>query len=231
MMAPFSSFLLRITIFVLSCAALSRAQPLYPYYVPYRFYRPVDTLSPPAAALGPWKWNLDVGGGPTTVVGGARDRFSNGWNFNFGAGYNATPRAGFLFEFSQSALGITNAELQRNGAFDGDASVWSLTLNPIWRFRISGPVGAYLIGGGGFYSVEKRFTEPVQILVSTPGGDFLEDDVDVIHQTNNTGGLNVGAGLTCNLGWGTKFFVEARYHHLFTAGGVDLVPVTFGFRW
>jgi hypothetical protein len=129
-------------------------------------------------------------------------------------------------------MGATNSAIQQNGALDGDASIWSVTLNPVWRFRIAGPIGAYLIGGGGYYQREMRFDEPVTVFVPTFHGGFDETGVETVRQTDDAGGVNIGGGLTWNWGWGTKFFVEARYHYIFTSGtATQIVPVTFGFRW
>lgn len=188
--------------------------------------------SPNAAALGPWSWNADFGGGPATVVGRSHEQLDGGSSFTFGAGYNASPRLGFVLEFMNAWLGVKDATLAQNNAINGDASVFSITLNPIWRFRISGPVGGYLIGGGGFYEREIRMDVPTQVFVPTYHGGFFAPAIDNVHQYDDTGGLNIGGGLTWNIGWGTKFFVEARYHYIFTSGTpTQIIPVTFGFRW
>jgi len=97
---------------------------------------------------------------------------------------------------------------------------------------LAGPVGAYFIGGGGWYEREFEFNEPGQVFVSTFHGGFYENGIVRVHQYDDTGGINVGAGLTWNIGWGTKFFMEARYHYLFTSGTpTQIIPITFGFRW
>jgi hypothetical protein len=207
----------------------------YPYYVPYYpvpVYHAPAYAAPNAAALGPWKWNLDIGGGPAPVVGGTQNQLNTGWNFVIGGGYNFTPRTGFVLEFMNAGFGLSGRALQQNNAFYGDANVWSVTLNPIWRFRISGPIGGYIIGGGGFYQRETNLDESVQIFVPAPRGGFYAPGTQYVHQYDDTGGVNIGAGLTCNLGWGTKLFVEARYHYLFTSGyATQIIPVTIGLRW
>jgi hypothetical protein len=214
--------------------ASSLAHAAYPYYyAPAPAYRSAPAFaSPNAAALGPWAWNFNFGGGPAPVAGPARHDLDNGYNFTVGTGYNFSPRTGFVFEFMNSGLDLTDQALASHQAVDGSASIWSVTLNPIWRFRISGPIGGYLIGGGGFYQREERFTEPATVFVPTRGGGFFAQGFDNVHEFDNTGGVNVGAGLTWNVGWGTKFYVEARYHYVFTAGTpTQIIPVTFGFRW
>src|SRR4029077_2907742 len=151
----------------------------YPYY-----YRPVPVYpapawaSPRAAALGPWPWNFDFGGGPT-VVSGSQGNLTGGSNFEIGGGYNFTPRTGFVLEFAHNWLGVSDAALNQNNAVDGDVNVWSFTVNPIYRFRIGGPIGGYLIGGGGFYERETRYTQPVQVF----NGFFTETDFIDVRQS------------------------------------------------
>ena len=191
-------------------------------------YRAPAWASPRAAALAPWPWSFEFGGG-RTVVTGSNGQLTGGTNFTMGGGYNFNPRAGLMLEFSDSWLGVTNNALDKNLASDGDADVWSVTLNPIWRFRVGGPVGGYIIGGGGYYQHRLRFFTPgvINDPIFGPIPVTFEND-----QNDDAGGVNIGAGLTFNLGWGAKFFMEARYHHIFTPGyDTQIIPITFGLRW
>ena len=195
-------------------------------------YPQMNSAPARGAALGPWPWNFNFGGGPTPVVGGSSRQLDNGSNFVVGSGYNFTPRLGLDMEFMDAGLGVTDSALQQNNATDGTAHLWSVTLDPIWRFRIGGPVGAYVIGGGGYYERDTRLTEQTRVFVPTYRGGFYAPGLQDVYQTDGTGGLNAGVGITCNLGWGTKLYVEARYHYVFTSGGnTQLIPVTIGFRW
>jgi hypothetical protein len=177
------------------------------------------------AALAPWPWSFNFGGGPTAVASSG-NQLTGGANFNVGFGGNFNPHAGLNLEFMDSSLGLTDAALAQYGAYDGSAHVWSVTLDPIWRYKIGGIVGGYVIGGGGYYHRQMTFDQ----IVSSPYffGPFTEEtQVD-----NDAGGLNIGTGFTFNLGWGTKFYVEARYHYIFTPGSAtSIIPITFGFRW
>ena len=205
------------------------AETYYPYYP---VYQPVRTLSPNGAALGPWRWNFNVGGGPTIVTGGSQNNLTNGSNFVIGGGFNFSPRVGLVLEFAQSGLGVTDGNLRQNQAWDANASVESVTLNPVWRYRIGGPVGGYIIGGGGFYHRDVSFLEPTQLFIPTSDGGFFINRNERIDQAEDTGGVNIGTGLTCNLGWGTKLFVEVRYHYIFTSGyATEILPITIGLRW
>jgi hypothetical protein len=201
-------------------------QPVPAYRVIPAYQEP-SWASPNAAALGPWKWNFDFGGGPTVVAG--NNPLQGGANFEIGGGYNFTPRAGFVLEFMDNGLGVTDTSLQPSGSVNAHADVWGITLNPIWRFRIGGPVGGYLIGGGGYYQRDIWFDEPVS--GTFPSGNPFQG-YQRVYQDDDTGGVNAGLGLTCNLGWGIKLFVEARYHYIFTSGSAtQIIPVTIGFRW
>jgi hypothetical protein len=45
-------------------------------------------------------------------------------------------------------------------------------------------------------------------------------------------GFNVGVGLDFQIDHGTSLFVDARYHHAYMPGvDMDLIPISFGFRW
>jgi hypothetical protein len=208
-------------------AAPSRAVADLPYFA-FPSY-----ASPRAAALGPWPWNFDFGGGPMPVLGDAGRQLTDGSNFVLGAGYNFTPRAGLTVEYMNAELGVTNLALQTNGAVSGDAVVSGVTLNPVWRFRLDGPVGGYLIGGGGYYVRELRFDQPVPFTyVNHLGQTVTGVGTQTFHQYNGAGGVNVGAGLTWNIFRGTKLFLEVRYHRFFTSGyTTQVLPITFGLRW
>ena len=52
--------------------------------------------------------------------------------------------------------------------------------------------------------------------------------------TQNNGGQNIGGGITVRVSGDSNasFFVETRYHYVFTTPvRTAVLPVTFGFRW
>jgi opacity protein-like surface antigen len=189
--------------------------------------------APRAAALGPWPWNLEIGGGPAPVLGGAGRQLYGGSEFVIGGGFNLSPRAGFVLEFMNTGLGVTNSNLQSNAAVSGDASISAVTLNPIWRFRVGGPVGGYVIGGGGYYERDVHFNQPVSFTFQNHLGQTVTGTgYQSVHQDDGAGGLNIGAGLTWNVLRGMKLFAEVRYHYMFTSGyATQILPITFGLRW
>jgi hypothetical protein len=196
-------------------------------------YRPAapSWASPKSAALGPWRLNFDIGAGPTSAAGPPGE-LGAGSNFQIGAGYNFTPKEGVVLEYMNSRVGISQTVLNQYGAVSGVANVWALTINPVYRFRLAGPIGAYVIAGGGYYERDARYNEPGTGFVPGFHGGFYGPGTIVNREPDGAGGVNAGAGLTWNWGWGTKFFVEARYHRAFTAGyATQIIPVTFGLRW
>ncbi|MFI5362144.1 MAG: hypothetical protein ACHQ49_09265 [Elusimicrobiota bacterium] len=201
------------------------------------FYIP-SFASPHAAALAPWPWTFEIGGGPMPILGRASRQLTDGSSFVFGGGYNFSPRTGFVIEFLDTGANMTGANLAGNGnqngpAQSGDAVLWGLTVDPIWRFRVDGPVGGYLTGGGGYYERDQRFDQTVNFtFVNHLGQSVTVPGSETVHQYDGTGGLNVGGGLTWNMIRGTKLFVDVRYHVMFTSGNpTQILPINIGLRW
>jgi opacity protein-like surface antigen len=154
---------------------------------------------------------------------------------------NFVPAFGVIGEFGYNSLGVASRVLNAVGAPNGDARIYSLTLNPIVRFNPHGRFDVYAIGGGGYYRRTVEFTEPTTAIatafdpffgvffpVAVPANTVLGSF------TQNKGGWNIGAGITVQLKGDSnaKFFAESRYHHIYTTPvRTTVLPVTFGFRW
>ena len=115
--------------------------------------------------------------------------------------------------------------------------VWSLTVNPTYQFLKREKFSWYATGGYGLYNrqLQLAVTDAVSIsacdsfwnvcVSSSPAGASLRGNINPYK-----GGYNAGGGV--NFGVRTKFFVEARYHHMFTTNSpTELIPLTFGARW
>ena len=186
------------------------------------------------------KFTAHFGGGFTAPVRETGTRLDGGWNVGAGAGFNFTQSFGMVGEFMYNSFGINNATLASLDFPGGDSRLWAITLNPVVRFNASGPVGFYVIGGGGVYHRNTEFTQPTvaTITVFDPYfGIFYPAAVpanEVLRSFSVTkGGVNIGAGLSFRMGsGGAKVFAESRYHHMFTSNfPTTIVPVTFGVRW
>jgi hypothetical protein len=142
-----------------------------------------------------------------------------------------------LGEYEFNRNGIPSAILQQVGEPDGNVHTWSLTVDPVWKYKTGGNWGGYVTGGGGFYRQLTSFTQPV--LAQGIYCDFFycypvyyTTNVVVSHFSSNQGGVNIGTGFTFGSWNQAKFYAEARYEWLDTPGrGTQIIPVTFGLRW
>lgn len=186
------------------------------------------------------KFTFNAGGGATVPLGELAQRLDNGWHLSVGGGYNFAPQFGVIAEYMYHGMGVTRSTLNAASVPDGNAHIQSVTLNPIVRLNPKGRVGAYFIGGVGYYRRTVEFTEPstATVLLFDPFFGFF---VPVLVPVNRVIGSvvrdgfggNVGGGVTFALGQsGMKLYTEARYHRA-DAGSVttQFVPVTVGVRW
>jgi hypothetical protein len=185
-------------------------------------------------------WNFDVGAGVTPAVRNTGNSLNTGWHYQVGAGYNFTPHFGTMVQFQQNNLAVSNSVLASLSVPGGDSRIYSVTLDPIWHFRTGSRVGAYAIGGVGWYRRTVDFTQPTttSALAFDPFfGLFFPVTVpanQVIGSvSSNAVGWNGGFGFTIgHAEAGPKFFTEARYHWANTTGNAtEIVPITFGVRW
>ncbi len=174
------------------------------------------------------KWTADIGGGVSPLTGAISDRLDTGWNFTVSGGYN------FNSYFS-SSLRYTY-----NGLGDGDARVWSITLDPKIRFSAYHRVAPYVVGGVGFFRRTVEFKQPTfaTTILFDPIFGFIFPAIirvdQVIGRITRSGvGGNLGAGFEIGIGYQSlKFFTEVRYQYADTGRiPTRMVPVTFGLRW
>ena len=185
------------------------------------------------------RWNFNIGAGPTVPVGSIHSRLNTGWNFSAGGGINLSNALGIIAEFHHDNLGVSDRALRDLNVPNGSARIYSLTINPTLRFGYDQKIGGYIIGGGGWYRRTVEFTQPTTAVVPVfdPWFGFLGQAVIPADQvigsrTIDTGGANIGAGVTYGLPRGAKFYAEVRYHWM-NAGRHDttMLPITFGLRW
>jgi opacity protein-like surface antigen len=165
--------------------------------------------------------------GVSTPVNPVATRLNHGWNLAGGAGLTSR-YVGVLADVMYNDFGFTRGALLEAGARRGRQRYWGISANPIVHVNPRGPVDFYLTGGVGIYG------QITQYRTSSGDGRFA-DRYDLIASDQiNRPGVNLGAGFAFHLGreGDPKIFVEARYHHMFTAGsGSSMVPVTVGVRF
>jgi opacity protein-like surface antigen len=123
---------------------------------------------------------------------------------------------------------------------DGNAHLWSITVDPKLRLNPHHKIDPYVVGGVGYYRRTVEFTRPVllSVVIFDPffGGFF-----NTVVQTNQVLGDITRGGIGGSLGGGFdvklrktgfKVFVEARYHYADTGRvATRMVPLTVGIRW
>jgi hypothetical protein len=183
---------------------------------------------------------LSAGAGLTTITGADAGKLDHGGNFQLNGGYFFNPHLGVTGNFMFSDLGITRSALNSLNVPNGDARVYSITVDPTLRAPIGHGLSVYLLAGGGYMRRTVEFTSPtlVQTTVFDPWWGYFGPALVPANQilgrvTNNSGAFDVGGGLNVPLrGTGAKLFVEARYFMGFTSNtNTTVVPVTFGIRW
>ena len=216
------------------------------------------------------RYTFEAGGAMALPTGATGKRTTLSYSLKAGAGINLNRKIGILAEYNYDHFGITGSTLANQAALfnnlygtitdgsgnttnfnglDGNAHVWSLTLNPIFTFHETEKTSAYVVVGGGFYRKVTAFTLPqIGIGYSYYYGPYQY----VVNQTlesysNNAGGVNGGIGFTYKPSRfaGEKFFAEARYVEVFNSASGNSVnsdyppsnartgyfPVTVGVRF
>jgi len=166
--------------------------------------------------------------------------WDNGWHITVGGGYKFTPHFDTTLDYTFNGFGVSRGVLNEAQVPDGDAHVWSITVNPKLRLNPSGKVDPYIVGGVGYY--RRQFTLPSRPWWMCSSsihffGVFFNTLVpanQVIGEITNSGaGGSLGAGFDMGIGnTGLKFFSEARYHYADTGRiPTRMVPLTFGIQW
>jgi opacity protein-like surface antigen len=185
-------------------------------------------------------FTANVGGGFTTITGREGGRLDHGGNFQIGAGYDFNRFLGITGNFMFNQLGITGSELVRLNVPDGNARVYTFTVDPTFRLPLGQRWNAYVLAGGGYLRRTVQFTAPTvaETFVFDPWwgyfGPALVPANEILGSvTSNAGAFDVGGGVNIPLPVPRlHIFVEARYFHGFTqSSNTTLVPITVGIRW
>ncbi|HEV3149477.1 MAG TPA: hypothetical protein VGY94_00905 [Acidobacteriaceae bacterium] len=186
---------------------------------------------------------IEAGAGFDAPVGNTKNAQTFGYNIKLGGGWNFNHRFGTLLEYEFNRTGIPNNVLGAVGAPEGNVHMWGITLDPVFYYKTGGAWGGYVTGGGGFYRKLTTFSQPVDLgLVCDFFGCFEQiANQTLFHFSSNQGGLNIGTGITHNIGdGGAKVYAEARYLWINSpastattvgSGTVSMIPVTFGIRF
>lgn len=217
------------------------------------------------------KWTFFVGGGFTLPVGGTHNYATTSWKIQGGGGRNFSKKFGVMLQFDYDKFGMQTSTLNKQLALynslcqgitqcllpqlGGNIHDWSFTVDPVYTFWTSDTLGAYAVGGVGFYHKYTQFTTPVIGTYCDPfyGCYQYQANQPVDWYTSNAVGFNGGLGMTYKFSRFApeKFYVEARY--IYTANSekpfdvsgatsyfnafpqasakTTYIPITFGVRF
>ncbi len=188
------------------------------------------------------KYAFVAGVGFTTAVGNTYHYLDTSYDYQVGAGRNFNKNFSLMFQFDWDNFGFNGRTLVSeqnlnnfyfyefcnanpgnaacaNGpltAVDGNSHIWSFSLNPVYNIYTREGLGAYIVGGVGFYHKVANFTTPEvgeEYDPYTGGIDEYEANATFDHYTSNAPGFNGGFGLTFKPSRfsSQRLYAEARY--------------------
>jgi hypothetical protein len=175
------------------------------------------------------KYTFEVGVGLTLPTGDTYHYFNTSYGFSVGGGRRFNKHFAVLLQFDYDHFGINGRtlddqlDLYNDGcsalagdclaSLDGNNHVWSFTLDPQYTFLQGDKVGAYVVGGVGFYHKVTNFTTPETGEVCYYFCEEVEENAVIDHYSSNAPGFNGGFGITYKFSRfaDERFYAEARY--------------------
>lgn len=185
------------------------------------------------------RWNFNIGGGVGFPQGQLSNFINSGGNFVVGGGYNVTKYLSTNGEFMWHDLPVNSNTLDTLQTPGASARQYALTFDPMVHFPLGNKLGAYAIGGIGWYHRSGETTTPGVGVICDPywswwyGCTIGTVNFVTGSSSANAFGENIGGGITYRLGEsGFKVFAEFRYHHAaYHTVSTNIIPLTFGIRW
>ena len=157
----------------------------------------------------------------TLPVGNTFKYYNTSYAFQVGAGRQFNKNFAVLAQFDYDNFGLGKATLDNQkplygiSNLDGNAHVWSFTINPAYTFYAGEKYGAYVVAGVGYYHKVTNFTVPQNEVACDYYGNCYQYTANAIidHYTSNAVGFNGGVGLTYKFSRfaDERFFIEGRY--------------------
>jgi len=181
----------------------------------------------------------EVGAGFSFPVGTTANHNEMGFNFVASGGPRFNDRLSLSLDFSLHYFELKNSFTSPTTGADlslgSNMRLWSLTLNPAYVFIKKERVSSYVTGGYGLYN-RRLLLAATGAIPAVACDQFWEVCISSAPQMVSgnpspyKGGFNAGGGVA--FGVTNKFFVEIRYHRMFTANApTQIIPLTFGIRW
>ncbi|MDQ2925146.1 MAG: hypothetical protein M3R43_06270 [Acidobacteriota bacterium] len=173
------------------------------------------------------KYAFLVGAGYTQPLGNTYHYLRPSYGFQVGGGRNFNKNVALFLQFDYDRFGFNGRTIANQSTIftgspqdqglDGSTHIWSVTLDPTFTLYSGEGLGAYVVGGVGFYHKAANFTFPQQGFQcdqfgncfsfvqnsNFPGGSFY----------SNAPGYDGGFGLTYKVSRfsNERLYVEARY--------------------
>ena len=178
------------------------------------------------------KYTFFGGAGFTVPVGGTHNYLSPSYNFQVGGGRNFNKKFAVLAQFDYAHfsvqtntlnsllgtyvnLGATDGNGNSLSELDGNTHIWSFTLDPMYTFMQGDKIGAYVVGGAGFYHKVTDFTTPTEGYYYDPYYGIIpyEANATLDSYVSNSVGFNGGVGFTYKPSrfGGERLYAEGRY--------------------
>jgi len=175
------------------------------------------------------KYAFIAGVGLTLPTGDFDNQVTPSYSIQVGGGRNFNKMFGLLAQFDWDNFGFQGSTLANQTAIynspnifgagaisdlDGTSHIWSFTLNPVITIPTSGSLGAYVVGGVGFYHKTANFTVPT-VEEGSDGFEVFQFEANesIDKYTSNAPGFNGGFGLTYKMSQfsNERLYAEVRY--------------------
>jgi hypothetical protein len=188
------------------------------------------------------KWTALAGFGFQQPTGNTWHYYTPSWGLQVGFGRQWSKHFALPVDFDYDHTGLTAATLTNQSnlynqsavlcnadptcpyygsatgfsELDGNAHIWSFSLNPTFNFLQTPTVGAYAVVGVGFYHKVTNFVAPEEEEYCDPYYGFcepIEANAVIDHYTSNAPGFSGGLGLTYKFSRfsNERFYGEVRY--------------------
>ena len=175
------------------------------------------------------KYAFVAGAGFTLASGNTYHYYNTGYAFQVGGGRNFNKHFSVLLQYDYDHFGLNGATLTNQetvynygnttgnqvAGLDGNMHIWSFTLNPSYNFYQSQGLGAYVVGGVGFYHKVTNFTLPETGVGYDIYYGYYQYTANAVvdHYSANAPGFNAGFGLTYKPSRfaGERLYAEVRY--------------------
>ena len=180
------------------------------------------------------KITILAGVGFTNPMSDSTNYLKTGWKIQAGVGYNFNKKLGVVFQFDWDHFALPGQVISNQSnvydsyfgysgsvpGLDGNAHIWSFTLNPTYNFYQSDTTGVYAVVGGGFYHKVTDFTLPATGQYCSYYGCYQYTANQTFDQyVSNSPGVSAGLGFTWKMSRfaSQRLYAEARYVHTFNS--------------